>query len=230
MNWREVNEADLIECLNIEPQTWGDGIVGRERALTVWQQWIRTRSFNSAVIETVAHSVNQKIAFGASIFVTTEFVTRELENPRAGLNDRIIASVVSGKSVVLPETCLSGSSARHPLDLVILGGNYLYQAMDPEQTIQAEMALPVSFAEAHVGYCLNRILLETRHRSGNIKRMSPPASGAPSRNSRTAITHSPYSPQRRPSLPPVPLPQRSSNIRSQSSISATRKNICSRKQ
>ena len=161
MNWREVNETDLIECLNIEPQTWGDGIVGRERALTVWQQRIRTRSFNSAVIETTAPAVNRTIAFGASIFVTTEFATRELENPRTGLNDRILASVVSGDSVVLPETCLSGTSARHPLDLVILGGNFLYQAMDPEQTIQAEMALPVSFVEAHVGYRLNRILLET---------------------------------------------------------------------
>jgi hypothetical protein len=35
MNWREVNEADLIECLNIEPKMWGDGIVGRERTLPV---------------------------------------------------------------------------------------------------------------------------------------------------------------------------------------------------
>lgn len=161
MNWREVREADLIECLNIEPQMWGDGIVGRECALAVWKQWTRTRSFNSAVIETVAHSVSQKIAFGSSIFVTTEFATCELENPQPGLNNRIVASVVSGHSVVLPETSLSGSSARSPVDLVILSCNYLYQAMDPEQTIQAEMALPVAFAEAHVGYRLNRVLLET---------------------------------------------------------------------
>jgi DNA-binding CsgD family transcriptional regulator len=161
MNWREVREADLIECLNIESQTWGDGIVGRERALPVWQQWTRSRSFNSAVIETVAHSVNQKIAFGASIFVTTEFATRELEDPQPGLNSRIIASVVSGHSVVLPETGLPGAGARNPLDLVILGGNYLYRAMDPEQTIQAEMTLPVAFAETHVGYRLNRVLIET---------------------------------------------------------------------
>jgi DNA-binding CsgD family transcriptional regulator len=161
MNWREVREADLIECLNIEPKTWGDGIVGRERALPVWKQWTRSRSFNSAVIEVVTRSANQKIAFGSSIFVTTEFANRELEDPQPGLNSRIIASVVSGHSVVLPEAALTGAGARNPLDLVILSGNYLYHAMDPEQTIQAEMALPVAFAETHVGYRLNRVLIET---------------------------------------------------------------------
>ena len=161
MNWREVREADLVECLNIEPQMWGDGIVGRECALPVWKQFTRTLSFNSAVIETVAHSVNQKIAFGSSIFVTNEFATGEIQDPRPGLNDRIIASVVSGHSVVLPETSLSGSSARDAIDLVILCCNYQYDAMSPEQTIQAEAALPVAFAEAHVGYRLNRVLLET---------------------------------------------------------------------
>jgi hypothetical protein len=162
MNWREIGEADLIGCLDIEPQVWGDGIVGRECALPVWKEWTRTRSFNSAVIEVATPlSANQKIAFGSSVFVTPEFATRELQNPRPGLNSRIIASVVSGKSVVLPETSLSNTSARNPLDLVILSGNLQYAAMNPEQTIQAEMTLPVAFAEAHVGYRLNRILLET---------------------------------------------------------------------
>jgi DNA-binding CsgD family transcriptional regulator len=159
MKKREVCEADLLECLNIEPQVWGDGIVGRERALAVWKQFTRSRSFNSAVIEAIVKSVNRKIGFGTSIFVTPEFATRELEDPQPGLNNRLIASVVSGHSVVLPEANLTGNSA--PLDLVILTCNYLHQAMDPELTIQAEMTLPLAFAEAHVGYRLNRILVET---------------------------------------------------------------------
>jgi hypothetical protein len=72
---------------------------------------------------------------------------------------------------------------------VILSGNYQYSAMNPEQTIQAEMTLPVAFAEAHVGYRLNRILLETVTERQH-KVMSPPASGAPSKNSQTAATRS----------------------------------------
>ena len=162
MNWREVGEADLTECLNIEPRIWGDEIVGRKRALPVWKEWTRRRSFNSAVIEaSTSQSANQKVAFGSSVFVTSEFATEELQNPRPGLNSRIIASVVSGESVVLPETSLSDTRARAPLDLVILSCNYQYEALTPEQTIQAEMMLPFSFAESHVGYRLNRILSET---------------------------------------------------------------------
>ncbi len=164
MNCREVGEADLIECLKIEPQAWGDGVVGRESALAAWKQLTRTLSFNSAVIETEAASpfpVNRKVGFGSSVFVTAEFATRELENPQPGLNNRLIASMVSGQSVVLPEASFSDTSARNALDVVILSCNYLYGAMDPEQTIQAEMILPVAFARVHVGYRLNRILLET---------------------------------------------------------------------
>ena len=162
MNWREVEEADLIQCLSIEPRVWGDQIVGRECALQVWKEWTRRRCFNSAVVQVpTSQSASQKVAFGASVFVTPEFATRELENPQPGLNSRIIASIVAGESVVLPETNLSGTRARTPLDVVILSCNYQYEAMNPEQTTQAEMVLPFSFAESHVGYRLNRILSET---------------------------------------------------------------------
>jgi hypothetical protein len=162
MNWREVHEADLIECLNVEPRVWGDEIVGRERALAVWKELTRSLSFNSALIEAATPQVpNQIIGFGSSVFVTPEFATHELEDPRPGLNNRIVASVVAGESAVLPEDNLSNTPARNPLDLVVLSCNYLYAAMNPEQTSHAEMILPIAFAQAHVGYRLNRILSET---------------------------------------------------------------------
>lgn len=162
MNWREVQETDLAECLSIEPRVCGDEIAGRECALHVWREWTGSLSFNSAVIEAATpHSPKQKIAFGSSIFVTPEFAAQELQNPQPGLNSRLIASVVAGKSAVLPETNLSYIRNPIPLDLVILSCNYLYDAITPEQTIRAEMILPVTFAQAHVGYRLNRILSET---------------------------------------------------------------------
>jgi hypothetical protein len=162
MDWREVSEADLVECLNIEPQVWGDAIVGRARSLAVWKDWTRRLSFNSAVIETArSQGSYQKIAFGSSLFVTSEFMDRELKEPQPGLNSRLITSVANGEQVVLPDARLSDTSAGNPVDVVILSCNYLYEAMSAEETIQAEMMLPVSFAQAHVGYRLNRILLET---------------------------------------------------------------------
>ena len=160
MNWREVEEADLLDCLSIDPRVWGDEIVGRERALAAWKELTRTLSFNSAVIQAAGpDGVKQKLAFGSSVFVTAEFAKYELENPRPGVNSRVIASIVSGESVVLPEANLSDSS--NPLDVVILSCNYRYGEMNAEQTTQMEMILPVSFATLHVGYRLNRILSET---------------------------------------------------------------------
>jgi hypothetical protein len=229
MNWREVHEPDLAECLSIEPRVCGDELVGRECALTVWKQWTRTKSFNSAVIEAATpHSPNRKIAFGSSIFVTPEFANRELEHPQPGLNSRIIASVVNGESVVLPEANLSPTRNGAALDVVILSCNYLYEAMTPQQTVQAEMILPVTFAQLHVGYRLNRILSETvsqsqyrAHDSSGVWRTVTRYSD----NGHTLIVLT----EKRPSPRPVPSPRRSFNTGNRSSISATRKNNSSPK-
>ena len=162
MTWREVCEADLMECLNIEPRHLGDEIVGRERALAIWKDLIRTRSFNSAVIESSTPVATGRIvAFGSSVFVKADFATRELEDPKPGLNSRVVASIASGKSVVLTEKALCSNNARDALDIVILGGDYLYGVLSTEQVGEAEMMLAFSFMELHVGYRLNRILLET---------------------------------------------------------------------
>ncbi|MGH9328455.1 MAG: hypothetical protein ACRD2B_17435 [Terriglobia bacterium] len=162
MECREVWESDLVECLNIEPRAWGDGIVGREAALAVWKKWINSLSFNSAVLETTGlRSARRKVAFGASVFVTGEFLTRELGRLEPGLNSRLIAGEVSGNSAVRPETSLCDSNPRNALDVVILNCNYRYQALNPEQVAEAEVMLPAAFAEAHMGYRIHRVLIET---------------------------------------------------------------------
>lgn len=157
MNWREATENDLEACFEVEPRIRGDEIVGHDRALRIWKEWTRSLSFGSALLETPARIV----AFGASVFVTPEFANQEFAAPRPCLNSRVLESACAGRSVVLPETSLSEPFV--PLDLVILSCNYLYDALTPEQIIQAEMMLPILFFEMHVGFRLNRILLETTH-------------------------------------------------------------------
>lgn len=162
MDWREVNEAELAECLDIEPRMWGDEIVGRERALAGWKEMLRSRSFNSAVIETDGLDGGRRtVAFGSSVFVTAEFVDRELRCPQPGMNSRILAGVLAGEPVVHPEANLSDGKAGEALDLVVLSCNYPYQAMNAAEVSEAEMLLPRAFAETHAGYRLHRILLET---------------------------------------------------------------------
>lgn len=158
MEWREVGAEELVECLAIEPRVWGDEIVDRQRALEAWKTLTRSLACNSAVVET-GGAKRKKIAFGCSVFVTPEFMDRELESPRPGINGRILASAVGGEPVVLEESSLCESD--EALDVVVMSCNYLYDAMNAEETMQAEMALPAAFAEAHLGYRLNRILVET---------------------------------------------------------------------
>ena len=164
MTWREVCEADLIECLNIEPRHLGDEIIGRERAIAIWKKLIRSRSFHSSVIEHITPLGEKKIVdFGTSVFVRADFVDRELENPQPHLNSRFLASITNGDSVVIPETSLCDPDVSKPLDVLILGGNSptRKQGLTADQAAQAAILLPFSFEELHVGYRLNRILTET---------------------------------------------------------------------
>ena len=158
MIWREVREADLLECLAIEPRHLGDEIVGRECALAVWRELIRSRSFNSCVVES-ASLPGRILGFGASVFVTREFATREIEDPMPGLNSRIIASIANGASVVRPEADLYNACADQPLDVVTLFGNWI-DGLSAEQVRQIQTAFPMSFIEAHLGYRLNRLFQE----------------------------------------------------------------------
>jgi hypothetical protein len=158
MIWREVREADLLECLAIEPRHLGDEIVGRECGLAVWRELIRSRSFNSCVVES-ASLPDRILGFGASVFVTREFATREIEDPMPGLNSRIIASIANGASVVRPEADLYNACADQPLDVVTLFGNWI-DGLSAEQVRQIQTAFPMSFIEAHLGYRLNRLFQE----------------------------------------------------------------------
>lgn len=164
MTWREVCEADLIECLGIEPLHLGEEIVGHKQAIAIWKQMIRSRSFHSSVIELLQPQGRKKIVdFGASVFVTEDFANRALENPRPYLNSRLIAGIQSGDAVVLPEASLCDFESPQALDIVILGGNSPTRksSLSPEQVAQAATLLPFSFEELHVGYHLNRIFTET---------------------------------------------------------------------
>lgn len=158
MTWREMCEADLANCFNIEPRHLGAEIVGREAALKVWKGLVRSRCFNSVVIE--SGSPRRMVASGSSVFVTSDFVTQELERPRPYLNSRIIASIVAKKSVVLPESVLCGEEVHCPVDFVVLNGDYLTDSLSQEELDEVQMLLPFTFMEAHLGYRLNRILIE----------------------------------------------------------------------
>jgi hypothetical protein len=87
-------------------------------------------------------------------------MTQELERPRPYVNSRILASIASRKSVVLPESVLCGDDTHRLVDFVVLNGDYLSDCLSQEELDEVQMLLPFTFMEAHLGYRLNRILIE----------------------------------------------------------------------
>lgn len=158
MTRREMGESDVARCISIEPRRLGEEIAGRERALDAWRSLTRSLSFNSVVIES-SNFPSRIAGFGASVFVTADFAARELEQPTPYLNSRIMASFGSTNCVVLPEEDLC-RRGRQPLDLVILSCDYPKTSLSQDEADEVQMLLPFSFMEAHVGYPLNRIIIE----------------------------------------------------------------------
>src|SRR5690348_16902591 len=102
MYWRPIREADLLRCLDMQPACIGDQLVDRAAALTVWKALFNDPSFNATVIESetpiAGHSI---VGCGMGVFVSPKFADREIADPRAGLNSRIIAGITSGERIIL---------------------------------------------------------------------------------------------------------------------------------
>jgi hypothetical protein len=159
MTWREVREADLRECISIGPSPPGDKVVVRDRAVGVWKELIRSRSFNSCIIESEDHP-GQIVGFGATLFVTPDFATSEIENPKPGLCHRIIAKIGNGESVMRREADLYNTSAHNALDLATLSCTWKEGVLNPDQLRRVQMLLASSFVSQLAGYRLNRLFAE----------------------------------------------------------------------
>ena len=74
MYWRPIAEADLSECLEIQPACLGDQIVGRSAAVRVWKALLDNPAFQANVIESERPlSGHRIVACGMGIFVTKTF-------------------------------------------------------------------------------------------------------------------------------------------------------------
>jgi hypothetical protein len=161
MYWRPIREADLSQCLEIQPACIGDQLVGRDIALRVWRDMFDSPAFQANVIESEHPLGGQKVVgCGMGVFVDAEFVSRELENPRPGLNSRIIASVAAGDSVVLDRDAIAAGNAGDGLDFVNMYGTWRDGILDANQLAEMHVLLGTSFVEAFAGYRFNRVLKE----------------------------------------------------------------------
>jgi hypothetical protein len=161
MRWRPFSAADLQTCLEIQPACLGDGIVGRRTALRVWTALLETPAFHGNVIESEHPLGGQTIvACGMGAFVTRAFADREIEDPRPGLNSRIIAAVAAKEHVILSRDQIGEGNAGDGLDFVNMYGAWREGIMSAAQLAEVQALLGTSFVEHFAGYRFNRVIKE----------------------------------------------------------------------
>jgi hypothetical protein len=167
MHWRPMREADLFNCLQIQPACLGDQIVGRATALRVWKSLWVSPGFHATVIESEIPVAGERtVGCGIGVFVSRTFAGREIEDPRPGLNARIISSVANGESVVLSRGEIGAGNASLGIDFVNLYGTWREGILNPAQLAEVQALLGTSFVEHFSGYRFNRVLKEAIGASG----------------------------------------------------------------
>jgi DNA-binding CsgD family transcriptional regulator len=167
MYWRPISEADLPECLEIQPASMGDQIVGRSAALRVWRSFLSSPAFLANVIESETPvSGHNIVACGMGVFVTQAFADREIADPRPGLNSRIIAAVVSEEPVVLDRLEIARGNSGDGLDFVNLYGAWRDDILSAGELAEVQGLLGTSFVEHFAGYRFRRVLKEAIGEAG----------------------------------------------------------------
>jgi hypothetical protein len=147
-SWRDLEEKDLLECLNLDPSYIGDELVGRQHAIAIWRKMLGQPYFGGRVFESDPPIVGRRIAgFGASVFVSEAFATKEIAHPRPGVSARVIQSVDAALPVVLTPAQIRADNTRGGLNLMVLCDSYL-GGLDQEQL----MELRVQFTEGFMDF------------------------------------------------------------------------------
>lgn len=161
MHWRPFTPADLQHCLDTQPACLGDGIVGRQRALRVWEDLVEHPSFLATVIESERPIAGRTIVgCGMGVFAASAFVDGEVAHPRPDLNSRIIAAIDTNEPILLSREQIGLGNAGAGLDFVNLYGTWRDGVLNAEQLAEVQALLGIGFVEQFAGYRFNRLLKE----------------------------------------------------------------------
>ncbi len=158
-SWREPRESDLDIWLR-QDVAGPRAPISRTAAVAAWQKLLRTPSLIARVIE--AHGVDKArrpMALCASVFVTPQFLDRELADPRPGLPARVIAAITRGRNIVLTRAQIGDANAGSGLHAVFLSTIW-WPTSNPVDYAEMMTAGVSNCAEAHAGYRLRSFSVE----------------------------------------------------------------------
>jgi hypothetical protein len=99
------------------------------------------------------------VGFGFAAFVKKTFAEAEVQNPRPGLNARIIESIVAGNSVAATYEEVRDANTRSDLEQVIFDTSWKHGRLDPTQVDEVRVLLGRAYQELFAGYRLSRKLM-----------------------------------------------------------------------
>lgn len=114
----------------------------------------------SAAVEMRQKNQVEIVGFGFASFVKKSFAEGEVQNPRPGLNSRIIESVVNRDSVIATYAEVRDANTRGDLQQVILDTSWKNGALTAEQVDEVRILLGLAYQELFAGYHFSRILSE----------------------------------------------------------------------
>ena len=162
MTWHPTRPTELEECLSINPKGMGHELVGRARALAVWQWLLKGQSTQAFAIESdELIQGNRIVGFGASVFVSAAFAERELADLKPGLNARLISGIASGQAIVLSAKQIGYENAQGRLHLIVLQGGSMLEGLTPEQCQDVLRQVSLGVIGCLDGYQVRRALMET---------------------------------------------------------------------
>jgi hypothetical protein len=158
---RPATLADIDRCLSIQPLYLGDALVGRRAAVDAWKHLARDGFSASTVLESTSLPLSDRIVgFGASVFLSSAFLSAELASPRPDINSRIIASVHSGRSVLATHDEIARGNAGVGIDVLVLVGTWRDEILSQQERQEARVNLASGFVQKHSGYRIRRVFTE----------------------------------------------------------------------
>ncbi len=159
--WRRTQANDLAECLQLHPAKNGAEIAGDACLVKTWETLLRmSHATRSALVEMQWRGRIEVVGFGFASFVKKSFADAEVNNPRPGLNARIIKSVLSGDSVIATFAEVRNGNTVGDLQQVILETSWKHGVLTPPQVYEVRVLLALAYQELFSGYRLSRILGE----------------------------------------------------------------------
>ena len=127
----------------------------------VWRQLLAAGSLNVGIVEDLGRPPDNRIvAFGASVFVTDQFMREAQSDPAPYLSARVIRRHLQGESPVLSLPAIRRANSGAGLNLIVLYHDMDRGVMSLEEVAFAGKHLAEAFVEIHSGYHVKEILIE----------------------------------------------------------------------